>query len=143
MYDALKSISHVGLSKLLQRDPVVKVGFEAIKRYNVDEFGTMIPASCSTLYLTTRKKLSEGSNLKSIDEIYQFEFCLKCNEIKPPRAHHCSCCNRCILKMDHHCPFIGNCIGLHNQKAFWLFCLYATLDMLQVCLTTYFYCHDL
>ena len=45
--------------------------------------------------------------------------------------------------MDHHCPFIGNCIGLYNSKPFWLFCFYATLALLQLCLTTYFYCRDL
>lgn len=29
--------------------------------------------------------------------------CKKCIAPKPPRAHHCSVCNKCILKMDHHC----------------------------------------
>ncbi|PBC34906.1 palmitoyltransferase [Apis cerana cerana] len=29
--------------------------------------------------------------------------CKKCIKPKPPRTHHCSVCNRCILKMDHHC----------------------------------------
>lgn len=29
--------------------------------------------------------------------------CKKCISPKPPRAHHCSVCNKCILKMDHHC----------------------------------------
>lgn len=29
--------------------------------------------------------------------------CKKCLSPKPPRTHHCSVCNRCILKMDHHC----------------------------------------
>ncbi|CAG9797809.1 unnamed protein product [Chironomus riparius] len=28
--------------------------------------------------------------------------CPKCSSIKPNRAHHCSVCKRCILKMDHH-----------------------------------------
>ena len=28
--------------------------------------------------------------------------CGKCNGIRPPRAHHCMVCGRCILKMDHH-----------------------------------------
>jgi palmitoyltransferase ZDHHC3/7/25 len=30
-------------------------------------------------------------------------FCEKCECIKPPRAHHCSTCGRCVNKMDHHC----------------------------------------
>lgn len=30
--------------------------------------------------------------------------CRVCHSFKPPRAHHCSICNRCVVKMDHHCP---------------------------------------
>lgn len=29
--------------------------------------------------------------------------CKKCIAPKPPRTHHCSVCQRCVLKMDHHC----------------------------------------
>jgi hypothetical protein len=29
--------------------------------------------------------------------------CKKCNNHKPERAHHCSLCGRCILKMDREC----------------------------------------
>lgn len=29
--------------------------------------------------------------------------CKKCLTPKPIRTHHCSVCNRCVLKMDHHC----------------------------------------
>ena len=29
--------------------------------------------------------------------------CQKCGVPKPPRAHHCSMCQTCVLKMDHHC----------------------------------------
>jgi ribosomal protein L40E len=32
------------------------------------------------------------------------KFCRRCNAFKPIRAHHCSICGRCIVKMDHHCP---------------------------------------
>lgn len=60
------------------------------------------------------------------------KFCKKCKSFKPMRAHHCSMCGRCIIKMDHHCPWVNNCIGLGNHKLFLLFlfwvfasCLYS------------------
>jgi len=28
------------------------------------------------------------------------------------------------MKMDHYCPFSANCIGYHNYKSFFLFCLF-------------------
>ena len=45
------------------------------------------------------------------NEKYKPQFCEKCNEMKPPRAHHCSACNRCVLRMDHHCPWVDGCVG--------------------------------
>mmetsp|Transcript_25087 Transcript_25087/g.36165 ORF Transcript_25087/g.36165 Transcript_25087/m.36165 type:complete len:306 (-) Transcript_25087:1509-2426(-) len=50
--------------------------------------------------------------------------CAFCRVWKPERAHHCSSCNRCVLRMDHHCIFVNNCIGLMNHKYFFLFVLY-------------------
>ncbi|KAJ3223812.1 hypothetical protein HK099_000642 [Clydaea vesicula] len=50
-----------------------------------------------------------------------FAFCKKCVKPKPYRAHHCSVCNKCVLKMDHHCPWINNCVGHHNHRYFFLF----------------------
>eukprot|EP00961_Rhodomonas_salina_P239743 3238611-Rhodomonas_salina.2 len=46
------------------------------------------------------------------------KFCKKCKVIKPPRAHHCSVCGRCVLRMDHHCPFTNCCVGLLNERFF-------------------------
>ena len=64
----------------------------------------------------------------------ELRFCKKCQARKPDRAHHCSTCRRCVLKMDHHCPWLATCIGLRNHKAFLLFLIYSTLFCLY-CVT--------
>ncbi|KAL5032423.1 hypothetical protein BDV3_000992 [Batrachochytrium dendrobatidis] len=60
--------------------------------------------------------------------------CRKCTLPKPARAHHCTICKRCIMKMDHHCPWIHNCVGIFNHEYFYLFLVYTTVA------TTYFSC---
>ncbi|KAF2182019.1 zf-DHHC-domain-containing protein [Zopfia rhizophila CBS 207.26] len=62
-------------------------------------------------------------------------FCKKCQTKKPDRAHHCSTCKRCVLKMDHHCPWLATCVGLRNYKAFILFLVHLTL-FCWVCFAT-------
>mmetsp|Transcript_19808 Transcript_19808/g.29307 ORF Transcript_19808/g.29307 Transcript_19808/m.29307 type:complete len:379 (-) Transcript_19808:185-1321(-) len=54
-------------------------------------------------------------------------WCHRCNTFKPVRAHHCSICRRCIVKMDHHCPWMNNCIGIGNHKFFLQFIGYTFL----------------
>uniref|UniRef100_A0A674I2A2 Palmitoyltransferase n=1 Tax=Terrapene triunguis TaxID=2587831 RepID=A0A674I2A2_9SAUR len=53
--------------------------------------------------------------------------CRKCISPKPARTHHCSICNRCVLKMDHHCPWLNNCVGHYNHRYFFSFCLFMTM----------------
>ncbi|KAH9672384.1 putative protein S-acyltransferase 16 [Citrus sinensis] len=54
-------------------------------------------------------------------------YCQKCSHYKPPRAHHCRVCKRCVLRMDHHCIWISNCVGHANYKVFFIFVLYAVV----------------
>ncbi|KAK7237072.1 glutathione gamma-glutamylcysteinyltransferase [Aureococcus anophagefferens] len=54
-------------------------------------------------------------------------WCHRCCSYKPPRAHHDSVTNRCIVKMDHYCPWTNNAIGVRNHKFFILFILYTFL----------------
>ncbi|GAA0138351.1 protein modifying enzyme [Lithospermum erythrorhizon] len=62
-------------------------------------------------------------------------FCRKCNQLKPPRCHHCSVCGRCVLKMDHHCVWVVNCVGALNYKYFLLFLFYTFLETTLVSLS--------
>ncbi|XP_075733170.1 palmitoyltransferase ZDHHC16 isoform X1 [Rhipicephalus microplus] len=55
--------------------------------------------------------------------------CKKCIAPKPPRTHHCSVCNCCVLKMDHHCPWLNNCIGHFTHRYFFMFCSYVLLGI--------------
>lgn len=61
----------------------------------------------------------------------QPRWCSRCKRAKPPRAHHCSACNVCVLKMDHHCPWMGNCVGLFNHGHFVRFCVYVVLCLVS------------
>ncbi|KAF8585082.1 zf-DHHC-domain-containing protein [Ramaria rubella] len=62
-------------------------------------------------------------------------WCRRCYQPRPERAHHCSSCGRCVLKMDHHCPWLGgNCVGHRTYPAFVHFIFLSTI------LATYIAC---
>lgn len=63
-----------------------------------------------------------------------FRFCGKCKVWKPDRCHHCSGCEKCVLKMDHHCPWFGQCIGFKNYREFVQFLVWTNIYLIGVCM---------
>ncbi|XP_022832997.1 probable palmitoyltransferase ZDHHC16 [Spodoptera litura] len=55
--------------------------------------------------------------------------CRRCISPRPPRTHHCSVCDRCILAMDHHCPWLNNCVGYYNARFFYLYMVYMVIGV--------------
>ena len=76
-------------------------------------------------------------NCTPLERIQGAMVCKKCIQPKPPRAHHCSICNACYLKMDHHCPWMNSCIGFYNHRYFLLFCVFMWFGTIYVCLSSY------
>lgn len=74
-----------------------------------------------------RLDFSDIHSSESGCENMDWTICTRCETYRPPRAHHCRICQRCIRRMDHHCPWINNCVGERNQKYFIQFLLYVGL----------------
>lgn len=74
-------------------------------------------------------------SMRAVGSGVGIRYCEKCHCIKPDRAHHCSTCGMCVLKMDHHCPWINNCVGFNTYKYFLLFLFYAQLYCLFLAVT--------
>ena len=92
-------------------------------------FSTIMTVICHTLTILT----DPGSlNYRIVSLLKEKEKtkCGKCQKDRPLRAHHCSVCDKCFMKMDHHCPWVFNCVGFANQKIFFLFICYTVLGCL-------------
>ena len=66
-----------------------------------------------------------------------YDFCERCKVNLPMDRSicHCDSCDACIDGMDHHCPWVGNCVGLKNEKFFWRFNACWALLLVQLVLT--------
>mgnify|MGYP001003417434 CR=1 FL=1 len=85
------------------------------------------------LFIKSRSVVKQSIERKKYGGV---RMCQRCLRTKPDRCHHCSQCNKCILKMDHHCPWVANCIGFGNYKYFINMLLYASLSCILVVFTS-------
>eukprot|EP00927_Polykrikos_kofoidii_P054827 TRINITY_DN49181_c0_g1_i1.p1 TRINITY_DN49181_c0_g1~~TRINITY_DN49181_c0_g1_i1.p1 ORF type:complete len:418 (-),score=68.65 TRINITY_DN49181_c0_g1_i1:25-1278(-) len=88
------------------------------------------PGSCADVQPTRSASGQFEMASSDVKLLYAPNWCQHCKHWKPPRAHHCSFCRRCVLRMDHHCPFTGNCIGIRNQGHFVLMYVFAMIGLL-------------
>jgi len=92
----------------------------------VSYFRTIATKSYVPKHIDHHQSISLVDSLSKID-IESLPKCERCDKPKPHRAHHCSVCKQCVLKMDHHCPWVNNCVGWNNYKFFILFITYTCI----------------
>ncbi|XP_064320022.1 palmitoyltransferase ZDHHC16 isoform X4 [Phalacrocorax carbo] len=80
---------------------------------------------------------SPGHPPQAKEDLTGVSICRKCIAPKPARTHHCSICNRCVLKMDHHCPWLNNCVGHYNHRYFFSFCLFMTMGCIYCTISSW------
>lgn len=92
----------------------------------------------SYYYAITRKNIPPEKESVEANHVFQNDIykndgrCQDCKgKWKPQRTHHCRQCGNCSLRMDHHCPWAVNCVGSRNHKAFYLFCCYMGVKLIN------------
>ncbi len=102
-------------SYIFFNDSFLPGGLKAIK-YIISfifYFCTIMGVICHTLTIL----VDPGSlNYEIVDQLGGKERtkCGNCGKDRPQRAHHCSVCSKCFMKMDHHCPWVFHCVGFAN-----------------------------
>ncbi|XP_050430966.1 palmitoyltransferase ZDHHC20-A-like [Adelges cooleyi] len=88
---------------------------------------------------TILREISYDLPIATFTTMEEIRYCDRCKIVKPDRAHHCTVCDKCVLKMDHHCPWINNCVSFSNYKYFILLLVYGTAMCLLIAYTTMVY----
>ncbi|XP_052192921.1 probable protein S-acyltransferase 12 [Diospyros lotus] len=102
----------------------VPPNWRPVSEGNLEEGSSMPLSDC----MTSESLDSTISSSDAPQRRSAVSYCIHCENGKPPRCHHCSVCQRCVLKMDHHCIWVVNCVGACNYKFFLLFLLYTFLE---------------
>lgn len=87
-------LSDPGLVPVCRESVVRKPGRSALLRARDEEEEDDDELSGSEAELFAARRSYVGED---------WTICTRCESYRPPRAHHCRICRRCVRKMDHHC----------------------------------------
>jgi hypothetical protein len=107
--DGIRSLSIAGIGNRIGFSLLAALAVAAHFKTMTTDPGT-VPPDAQPLPETEEKiETEEEKQLQSLMIMPTQKgrrLCRRCKAFKPQRAHHCSVCRRCVIKMDHHCPWV-------------------------------------
>ncbi|OZC08972.1 DHHC zinc finger domain protein [Onchocerca flexuosa] len=101
MFNTLLFFAFASHLRAMVTDPgIVPINRKGMKllRCNKNRFLKLLSDSESTSTDTDVELIEEKNKFMGKD----WTLCTRCESYRPPRAHHCRICRRCVRKMDHH-----------------------------------------